>query len=107
MFRCLSITSVFWTVGCCPPISPQPQAVQLWVEKELPAGSSVDDVKGFCQRHGFIYVEQGAYQGTYYAEAYRRVGGCEATESMVLLNVRYGEDLRVKQINVKGLSMLP
>lgn len=92
--------------GCCPPIDPHPDRVEAWISRELPVGSSKDDVKKFCASHGFSY---GAAYGDndLKARALRRAGGCESTRPMVEIDFEYDDEQRLKATHVSGFQMLP
>ena len=89
--------------GCCPPINPTPEIVQGWLSRDLPPESSREEVNHFCQSHEFAYTEKGPLS----AEAVRRVGGCDSTKPVVIIDFQYDHDNRLKTSTVHGYQILP
>ncbi|HSZ54834.1 MAG TPA: hypothetical protein VK797_04190 [Tepidisphaeraceae bacterium] len=104
---CVLAIGLFVSVGgCCAPINPTPDQVKAWVSASVPPGSSEGQVKAFCTEHGFDYGHTDPTDPRL-AQAYRRVGGCEATMPIVRMDIQYDSDQRVRKIEVEGFAMLP
>jgi hypothetical protein len=106
VFLILASACFFNSLACCPPIRPTPNEVHTWVRKELPPGTPESDVMRFCEVHAFGYPSI-RDPGSTYVQAVRRVGGCESTKPVVMIEIRYDEFHRVKSADVRGGSMLP
>jgi hypothetical protein len=98
-----ALTAAFMTLmpGCCGRLNPTTDQVQLWVNQELPPGTSEADVKDFSARHQFQYERDTPA----YAQAYRRVEGCDWKKPVVQVEVTYDENNQVKSTNVRSFSV--
>ena len=96
--------------GCCEPVRPTEGQVRSWISQSLPAGSSEVQVKQFCASHGFHYypcTNIDSQSDIHAATASRRVGGCEWSRPVIIVDVLYDRGDRVKSVTVRGGSMLP
>lgn len=78
--------------------------VQKWVGDGLPTGSTEEQLKVFCTRHGFDKYtrmdENMTEPNRHWGQASRRVGGCESDEPVAIIDVYYDGDLPTQSINV-------
>ena len=66
-------------------------------------------MKKFCAEHGFgNYARMDLEEASpdhHWATASRRIGGCESSKPVAIIDVTYDKDYRVKSITVRGASM--
>lgn len=103
VIRLMSLLGITIVPGCCAPISPTVPEVKTWVARELPVGSSETDVLHFCEAHQFMYK----HDDPIYAEAARRIGGCESERPLAIISIQYDDGGRLKSANVRGAAMVP
>ena len=95
------LAMVLWVRGWCPPVKPTIAEVTKWAAESLPVGSSEGDVAKFCGDRGFVYFSEGPDRG----QANRRNGGCEYQKSVIIIDVEYDANHRVKSVKVSGATL--
>lgn len=86
-------------VGCC--TRPGEEQIRQWAKNEIPPGSSEEDVRRFCQVHGFQYHPGNPGEG------WALSPGCGLVPEHVDTFVKYDESGRVETTETHLVNMLP